>query len=163
MLFRWPFQSKPKQHRQKADKNQLKLKQHQKKTKHKTKEPTHTDVSNNIYQIALAPANDRAWSYIYIYIYIYLERERESYNLITSKSHSTGHLGALLPPEPGTTENEPQDHLGPFSLPEPGTPQNKLPEAIWEAFCYQSREQLKMSLQRPSGSFFVTGAWNNSK
>jgi len=36
--------------------------------------------------------------------------------------------------------------------PEPGTAQNEPPEAIWEPFCYQSPEQFKMSLQRPSGN-----------
>jgi len=65
-------------------------------------------------------------------------------DLAVLKWASRGDLGALLQPEPGTAQNEP-------------------PEAVWEPFCYQSPEQFKMSLQRPSGNPFATRARNSSK
>ena len=62
----------------------------------------------------------------------------------SSKWASRAHLEALLPPEPGMLQNEP-------------------PETIWEPFCHQSLEHLKMSLQRSSGSTFATRPRNWSK
>jgi len=53
----------------------------------------------------------------------------------SSKWASRGHLGALLPPDSRTTQNEP-------------------PEAIWEPFCHQSWELLKMSLQKSEVAFY---------
>ena len=51
----------------------------------------------------------------------------------SSKLFSSGNLGAFLPPEARTAQNEPT-------------------EVIWKPFCHQNSEQLKMRLLRPSKS-----------
>jgi len=53
--------------------------------------------------------------------------------------------------------------VGEARPPEPRTAQNELPDAFWEPLGHQSPEQLKISLQRPSGSHLATRAQNSSK
>ena len=50
--------------------------------------------------------------------------------------------------------------LGEAGPPEPRTAQNELPDAFWEPLGHQSPEQLKISLQRTSGSHVATRAQN---
>jgi len=53
--------------------------------------------------------------------------------------------------------------VGEARPPEPRTAQNELPETFWEPLGHQNTEQLKISLQRPSGSHLATRAQNSSK
>ena len=76
----------------------------------------------------------------------------------SSKWASRGHLGAIWQPTSDQNSSKwvSRDHLGATWPPELRTAQNETPETIWEPFGHQCPEQLKMSLQRPSGSHLAT-------